>query len=288
VIRESEGASGGGGMPAFTNLKGVAAPLDIQNVDTDMIIPKEYLKTIRRTGLGFAAFAELRYQNPVEVANAGTPDGVAVEIDEFVLNRPEYREREGRDGVGTKILIAGDNFGCGSSREHAPWSICGMGIRAIISSSFADIFHSNCMKNGMLPVTLPRENVLELLDDAKALKEVEIDLESQTVIRDCGTTYSFDIDPFRKNCLLHGLDDIGLTLQKMDAIRTFEAARSELYPWLDGATTRVPRLAPVVKGMPAETTSHNLATPTPEEWRNEVRARRAANRAARQQAGQAA
>jgi len=191
--------------------------------------------------------------------------------------------------VGTKIIVAGDNFGCGSSREHAPWSISGMGIRAIISSSFADIFHSNCMKNGMLPVTLPRESVLELLADAEALKEIEIDLESQTVIRECGTTYSFEIDPFRKNCLLNGLDDIGLTLQKMEAIRTFEAARSELYPWLDGATTRVPRLAPVVKGMPSQTSSHNLATPTPEEWRNEVRARRAANRAARQQAaGQAA
>ena len=164
MIREAEGGAGGGGMPIFDNLKGVAAPLDIQNIDTDMIIPKEYLKTIKRTGLGFAAFAELRYQNPVEVAQAGGPDGVAVEVEDFVLNRPEYRERAGRDGVGTKIIVAGDNFGCGSSREHAPWSINGMGIRCIISSSFADIFHSNCMKNGMLPVTLPREQVLELLE----------------------------------------------------------------------------------------------------------------------------
>ena len=152
VIRDVDASSGGAGMPEFTNLKGVTAPLDIQNVDTDMIIPKEYLKTIKKTGLGFAAFAELRYQNPVEVAKAGTPDGVAVEVDDFVLNRPEYRERAGRDGVGTRILVAGDNFGCGSSREHAPWSISGMGIRCIVSSSFADIFHSNCMKNGMLPV----------------------------------------------------------------------------------------------------------------------------------------
>ena len=150
-------------MPEFTNLKGVTAPLDIQNVDTDMIIPKEYLKTIRRTGLGFAAFAELRYHNPVEVAQAGGPEGVAIEVEDFVLNRPEYRERQGRDGVGTKIIVAGDNFGCGSSREHAPWSINGMGIRCIISSSFADIFHSNCMKNGMLPVSLPRDQVLALL-----------------------------------------------------------------------------------------------------------------------------
>ena len=195
IVRESSGVSSGGGMPAFVNLKGVAAPLDIQNVDTDMIIPKEYLKTIKRTGLGFAAFAELRYANPVDVAKAGTADGVAVEVEDFVLNRPEYRERAGRDGVGTQILVAGDNFGCGSSREHAPWSIDGMGIRAIISSSFADIFHSNCMKNGMLPVTLPRSQVLELLADAEALKEIEIDLPSQKVIRECGTSYSFDIDP---------------------------------------------------------------------------------------------
>jgi len=280
VIRDIDASSGGAGMPAFTNLKGVTAPLDIQNVDTDMIIPKEYLKTIKKTGLGFAAFAELRYQNPVEVAMAGGPDGVAKEVADFVLNRPEYREREGRDGVGTKILIAGDNFGCGSSREHAPWSINGMGIRAIISSSFADIFHSNCMKNGMLPVTLPREQVLELLEDAEQLKQVEIDLPSQTVIRECGTTYPFDIDPFRKDCLLNGLDDIGLTMQKMDAIRAFEGARSDLYPWLDGATTRVPRLFPVKESeMPSDTSSHALSTPTPEEWRTEVRARRAARTA---------
>ena len=261
-------------------------------------------------------------------------DGVAVEIEDFVLNRPEYREREGRDGVGTKIIVAGDNFGCGSSREHAPWSIDGMGIRCIISSSFADIFHSNCMKNGMLPVTLPREQartldsrahhhaspsppspslvlprnapipslplasrpelvprpnaarpsqVLELLADATAMKEIEVDLPSQTVIRECGTKYSFDIDPFRKNNLLNGLDDIGLTLQKMDQIRHFETHRSDLYPWLDGATTRVPRIS-AARGMPDRTPSHQLATPTPDEWRSEVRQRRAQRRALRQQA----
>jgi len=285
VIREADSQTGSGGMPIFDNLKGVTAPLDIQNIDTDMIIPKEYLKTIRRTGLGFAAFAELRYQNPVEVAQAGGPDGVAIEVADFVLNRPEYRERKGRDGVGTKILIAGDNFGCGSSREHAPWSINGMGIRCIISSSFADIFHSNCMKNGMLPVSLPREAVVELLKDAEAMKEVEVDLPSQQVIRECGTKYSFDIDPFRKNNLLHGLDDIGLTMNKLDAVRSFEAARSELYPWLDGATTRVPRLS-AVKDMPL-TPSHNLATPTVAEWRAEVRARRAARPSSSRPAGQA-
>jgi len=282
VVREMDASSGGSGMPEFVNLKGVTAPLDIQNVDTDMIIPKEYLKTIKKTGLGFAAFAELRYHNPVDVAREGTADGVAQEVVDFVLNRPEYRQREGRDGVGTKILVAGDNFGCGSSREHAPWSISGMGIRCIISSSFADIFHSNCMKNGMVPVTLPRAQVLELLADAEALKEVEVDLEAQEVIRECGTRYSFDIDPFRKNCLLNGLDDIGLTMQKMGSIRTFETQRSELYPWLDGATTRVPRLFPV-KDMPTETTSHTLETPSPEQWRAEVRARRRAARESRQQ-----
>ena len=158
-----------------------------------------------------------------------------------------------------------------------------MGIRAIISSSFADIFHSNCMKNGMVPVTLPREQVLELLADAEALKEIEIDLESQKVIRENGESYDFNIDPFRKDCLLNGLDDIGLTMQKMSTIRTFEAARSQLYPWLDGATTRVPRLFPV-NDMPSETTSHTLETPTPDVWRAEVRARRAAARATRQAA----
>ena len=202
-------------------------------------------------------------------------------MDDFVLNRPEYRERQGRDGIGTKILVAGDNFGCGSSREHAPWSISGMGIRCIISSSFADIFHSNCMKNGMLPVSLPREQVLELLKDAEQLLEIEIDLPSQRVIRECGTTYSFDIDPFRKNNLLHGLDDIGITMEKLDKIRAFEAQRSKLYPWLDGATTRVPRLS-AVKGMPDQTPSHRLSTPTAEQWRAEVRARRAANQQQRQ------
>ena len=145
IIREGA-SSGGGGIPKFTNLKGVAAPLDVQNIDTDMIIPKEYLKTIKRTGLGFAAFAELRYTNPNDVAKHG-PE-VAIEIDDFVLNRGSYRD--------SVILIAGDNFGCGSSREHAPWSISGFGIRSIISTSFADIFHNNCFKNGLLPIALPR------------------------------------------------------------------------------------------------------------------------------------
>uniref|UniRef100_A0A7S3S5Z7 3-isopropylmalate dehydratase n=1 Tax=Emiliania huxleyi TaxID=2903 RepID=A0A7S3S5Z7_EMIHU len=276
IIREEGGGDGGGGggggMPRFTVVRGAAAPLNIPNVDTDLIIPKEFLKTIKRTGLGFAAFAEMRYHNPVEVATMG-PE-IARPNEDFVLNQPQYQD--------ACILVAGPNFGCGSSREHAPWSISGMGIRCIISSSFADIFHSNCMKNGMVPVTLPRAQVLELLADAEALKEVEVDLEAQEVIRECGTRYSFDIDPFRKNCLLNGLDDIGLTMQKMGSIRAFETQRSELYPWLDGATTRVPRLFPV-KDMPTETTSHTLETPSPEQWRAEVRARRRAARESRQQ-----
>jgi 3-isopropylmalate dehydratase len=284
VIREAEAAAtaaaaaaaadGGGGeaaaagMPAFTMLTGTAAPLDIQNVDTDMIIPKEYLKTIKRTGLGFAAFAELRYDNPNEVAAMGAE--VAIEKPDFVLNRPEYRE--------SKILVAGDNFGCGSSREHAPWSIDGFGIRCIISTSFADIFYNNCFKNGMLPVVLPREQVLELLGDAEQTKPLTIDLAEQLVRRECGTSYPFDVDPFRKHCLLNGLDDIGLTMTKMDAIRAFEQQRSIDSPWLDGATTRVPKLFAIRDAVDhADTaTFPELDTPDPAAWRAEVKARFAA------------
>jgi len=263
IIREGA-ASEGGGIPVFDNLKGRAAPLDIQNIDTDMIIPKEYLKTIKRTGLGFAAFAELRYQNPNDVAKYG-PE-VAIEVDDFILNQPSYRE--------SKILVAGDNFGCGSSREHAPWSINGFGIRSIIAASFADIFYNNCFKNGMLPVVLPRESVLALLDDANAGRDIEVDLPSQTVRRHDGTAYAFDVDPFRKHCLLNGLDDIGLTMQKMEAIRTFEAQRSLETPWLDGATTRVPKLFAVAeKDMPRVASP---ATPTPEDWQAEATRLRAA------------
>ena len=256
IIREGASA-GGGGIPKFSNLKGIAAPLDVQNIDTDMIIPKEYLKTIKRTGLGFAAFAEMRYTNPNDVAKFG-PD-CAIEVPEFILNQPAYRE--------TKILVAGDNFGCGSSREHAPWSINGMGIRSIISTSFADIFYNNCFKNGMLPVVLPREQVLELLADAKAGKDLEIDLPSQTVIRADGSSFGFEVDPFRKHCLLEGLDDIGLTMAKMDKIRAFEAKRSVETPWLDGATTRVPQLF-AVKDMPATETPK---TPTTADWKAEAK-----------------
>jgi 3-isopropylmalate dehydratase len=225
------------GLPKFESLTGVAAPLDIQNVDTDLIIPKEFLKTIKRSGLGFAAFAELRYENPVEVATVG--EEVAIPRSDFVLNQDGYKGK-------TKILIAGDNFGCGSSREHAPWSINDMGIRCIISTSFADIFYNNCFNNGMLPLTLPRDQVEQLLEDASTPgTEITVDLVNQKVIRPNGEEYSFEIDAFRKNCLLNGLDKIGLTLEKADKISAFEAKRSEQYPWLDGASFRVPDEIPM-------------------------------------------
>ncbi|GMI39115.1 hypothetical protein TrCOL_g3418 [Triparma columacea] len=225
------GASSASGLPKFTVLKGKSAPLDIQNIDTDMIIPKEFLKTIKRAGLGFAAFAELRYTNADEVAMLG--EEVAKEIDTFVLNKPEYK--------GASILIAGDNFGCGSSREHAPWSINDMGIRCIISTSFADIFYSNCFNNGMLPLKLTRPEVETLLADAEDPdNELTVDLPNQKVIRSNGESFSFDIDEFRKACLIGGLDKIGLTLAKVDEISKFETARSDKYPWLDGASMKVP------------------------------------------------
>ena len=220
------------GLPKFESLTGVGAPLDIQNIDTDMIIPKEFLKTINRTGLGFAAFAELRYNNAEAVATIGAE--VADERDEFILNKEGYREV-------TQILIAGDNFGCGSSREHAPWSIIDMGIRCIISTSFADIFYNNCFNNGMLPLTLPREQVEELLKDtATPGTEITVDLVNQKVVRPNGESFSFEIDAFRKHCLVNGLDKIGLTLEKEDKIASFETKRSEQFPWLDGASLKVP------------------------------------------------
>jgi 3-isopropylmalate dehydratase small subunit len=196
-----------------------------------MIIPKEFLKTIKRAGLGFAAFAELRYHNADEVATMG--EDVAVMNEDFILNKPEYS--------GTSILIAGDNFGCGSSREHAPWSINDMGIKCLISTSFADIFYNNCFNNGMLPLILTREEIEVLLDDAAdPNNELSVDLNNQKVTRSNGESFSFDIDPFRKMCLLNGLDKIGLTLEKVDQITAFEKERSVAYPWLDGASLKVP------------------------------------------------
>ena len=204
-------------MEKFTQLTGVAAPLPMINVDTDMIIPKQFLKTIKRTGLGVHAFSEMRYLDD----GSENPD--------FVLNKPAWR--------GAKILVAGDNFGCGSSREHAPWAIMDFGIRCIIATSFADIFYNNCFKNGILPIVLPQEDVDKLMDDANrgANATVTVDLENQTITGPDGGEIRFEIDPFRKHCLLNGLDDIGLSLEKADAIATHEAKRRAATPWLDPA-----------------------------------------------------
>jgi len=201
-------------MQPFTTLTGVAAPLDIMNVDTDMIIPKQYLKTIKRTGLGTGLFAEMRFNED----GSENPD--------FVLNKPAYRKAE--------ILVAGDNFGCGSSREHAPWALLDFGIRCVISTSFADIFYNNCFKNGLLPIVLSEIQVDHLFNETQAFNgyQLTIDLESQQVILPGGTSYAFEVAPFRKYCLLNGLDDIGLTLRHADKIKAYEAERILKMPWL--------------------------------------------------------
>jgi len=235
---EDTASSDAAGLPKFESLTGVCAPLDIQNIDTDMIIPKEFLKTIKRSGLGYAAFAELRYENAEDVATIG--EDVAKVNEEFILNKEGYNNGQ------TSILIAGDNFGCGSSREHAPWSINDMGIRCIISTSFADIFYNNCFNNGMLPVTLSREEIEILLADAAIPgTEITVDLVNQKVISANGTEFSFEIDSFRKHCLVNGLDKIGLTLEKLDKISDFEGKRSQNFPWLDGASLKVPDTVPM-------------------------------------------
>ncbi|PCK00321.1 MAG: 3-isopropylmalate dehydratase small subunit [Zetaproteobacteria bacterium] len=201
-------------MEAFTKLSARAAPLDMINIDTDIIIPKQFLKTVKRTGLGVSAFYNLRYDDH----GAENPD--------FILNKPEYK--------GAEILITGENFGCGSSREHAPWAILDMGIRCIISSSFADIFYNNSFKNGILPIELPKEQVdalmKEVTDNPDAI--IEVDLEKQTITRGNKFSYSFDVDPFRKHCLLDGLDDIALTIEKSNAISEFEKKRNIDKPWI--------------------------------------------------------
>jgi 3-isopropylmalate dehydratase len=226
------------GLPKFESLTGVAAPLDIQNVDTDMIIPKEFLKTIKRSGLGFAGFAELRYENPDQVATIG--EEVAKPRADFILNKEGYNNKK------TKILIVGDNFGCGSSREHAPWSINDMGIRCMIGTSFADIFYNNCFNNGMLPVTLPRAQIEILLADAATPgTEITVDLVNQKVIRPNGEEFPFEIDAFKKHCLINGLDKIGLTMEKLEKIQKFETERSARFPWLDGAAFKVPDIVPM-------------------------------------------
>ena len=201
-------------MQKFDKLEGVAAPMDIINIDTDMIIPKQFLKTIKRSGLGKSLFFEMRYTNDGD-ENAG-----------FILNKPAYRSAQ--------ILVAGDNFGCGSSREHAPWALLDYGIRCVISTSFADIFYNNCFKNGILPIKVTPEQRSALLADAADIEnpELKIDLNLQKISRPNGATISFEIDPFRKECLLNGLDDIGLTLEKSEMIRSYEQKRSSSLPWL--------------------------------------------------------
>jgi 3-isopropylmalate/(R)-2-methylmalate dehydratase small subunit len=200
-------------MDKFTTLTGVAAPLPIINVDTDMIIPKDYLKTIERTGLGKGLFSEMRYND----------DGS--DNTDFVLNKPAYRD--------AKIIVAGDNFGCGSSREHAPWALLDFGIRCVISTSFADIFYNNCFKNGILPIVVSQEDLDKLTDDARrgANATLTVDLEAQEIRGPDGGVVTFDIDPFRKHCLLNGLDDIGLTMEKAPQIDRFEAQLGESRPW---------------------------------------------------------
>ena len=201
-------------MEKFTKLTGIAAPMDAINVDTDQIIPKLHLRTIKRTGLGKVLFDELRFH----------PDGT--EKPEFILNRPPWREAE--------ILVAGDNFGCGSSREHAPWALLDFGIRCIVSTSFADIFYNNCFKNGILPVTVPRDALNALMADASDRENpvLTVDLEAQVITRPNGAVLGFTIDEFRRDCLLNGLDDIGLTMQKVDRIDAFEVRQREQQPWL--------------------------------------------------------
>ena len=201
-------------MQKFDQLTGVAAPLNILNIDTDMIIPKQFLKTIKRSGLGVNLFDEMRY------------DDNGDEIPDFVLNKPAYRSSE--------IIVAGDNFGCGSSREHAPWAIKDFGIRCVIAPAFADIFYNNCFKNGILPITLPQDQVDVLMKDAEkgANVRMEVDLVAQQITTSDGEVFSFEVDEFKKRCLLEGLDDIGQTFQKVAAIDSFEAKASDARPWV--------------------------------------------------------
>lgn len=200
-------------MQKFTVLTGVAAPMRTINVDTDMIIPKQYLKTIKRTGLGKGLFSEARYKDD----GSENPD--------FVLNKPAYRNAQ--------ILVAGDNFGCGSSREHAPWALLDFGIRCVISTSFADIFYNNCFKNGILPITVSQKDLDKLMDDAErgANATLSVDLEAKEIRGPDGGVVTFDLDDFKRHCLLNGLDDIGLTMEKSNAIDSFEKRNAEQRPW---------------------------------------------------------
>ena len=199
-------------MEKFELLKGIAAPLEMINVDTDMIIPKQFLKTIKRSGLGKNLFHELRYDIQGNIKN------------DFVLNWDPYKQ--------ASILVAGDNFGCGSSREHAPWSLLDFGFKCIIAPSFADIFYNNCFKNGILPIRFDQKTVDVLMDQANQKKQLTINLKDQLIVLEDGNTIKFQIDPFRKKCLLEGLDDIGLTLQKKEKIDQYEASLKNTHPWI--------------------------------------------------------
>ena len=201
-------------MEKFEKFSGIAAPMPLVNIDTDMIIPKQFLKTIKRSGLGVNAFAEMRYKS----------DGS--EVEDFVLNKPAYRD--------SSILVAGENFGCGSSREHAPWALSDFGIKVVVSSSFADIFFNNCFKNGMLPIILPADQVEILMNDSEkgSNARIEVDLEAQTITSSDGKVFAFEVDPFKKHCLLNGLDDIGLTMEKSSSIDAFEKKLEIEQPWL--------------------------------------------------------
>ena len=201
-------------MQKFETHKGIAAPMDIMNIDTDMIIPKQFLKTIKRTGLGVSLFDEMRYNKD----GSENPD--------FILNQPSYQS--------ASILVTGDNFGCGSSREHAPWALQDFGVKAVISTSFADIFYNNCFKNGILPIVVSAAEREALMADAKDTEnpKLDIDLPNQLIRRPNGADISFEIDPFRKQCLLDGLDDIGLTMGKAEQISTYEDQRRNTHPWL--------------------------------------------------------
>lgn len=201
-------------MEKFQKLQGIAAPMPLVNIDTDMIIPKVFLKSIKRTGFGKNLFDEMRFNR----------DGT--EVPDFVLNKPQYRKSE--------IIVAGDNFGCGSSREHAPWAIADFGVKCVISTSFADIFFNNCFKNGILPIVLPQEQVDLLMQDAEkgANARMTVDLVTQEITTSDGEVVPFNVDPFKKHCLLEGLDDIGLTIKKIDAIDAFEAQAEVARPWV--------------------------------------------------------
>lgn len=200
-------------MKKFISLKSIPAYLPIVNIDTDMIIPKQFLKTIKRTGLGKNLFHEMRYDNDGNI------------IKDFILNKEPFND--------SKILIAGNNFGCGSSREHAPWALLDFGITCVISSSYADIFYNNCFKNGILPLVLPEDAVDTLMKDAEkgANSIIEVDLENQTIVSSDGEIFRFEVDPFKKHCLLNGLDDIGLTMEKEDHIAAYESKASQQFPW---------------------------------------------------------